>query len=247
MGVRAEPTGRALGQLLTDQCMNRSRGTLLRVTPLLAFALLAGAPACQHDTTTVFSPGLEPLGTDTVAPPNADGGDAYPETLVLTQGTQGDLGGSGYNYVVATGYVQAGINDVWAAFKIPNVVVDRHAINSYTVQNNVEKGYDVSFATDYTINNVITVSYTLTWREGAVAGTEGDPSQVSVVYEKTFGSSFVSIMAGSIELISVNAGVTELQFVQHMNATDTDSGTIASWTNELFASVVAQVHGKSLP
>ncbi len=186
------------------------------------------------------------LSPDPAPAPGADSG-AYPETVSIQQGTSGDLGSTGYNYVFATGYVDASINQVWAAFKIPNVVVDRHAISSYTVQENVEKGYDVSFLTAYTINNVLTVTYNLTWREGAVAGTESDPTHVSVVYEKTWGSSFVSLMTGSIQLVSVSPTVTELQFVQRMNATDTDSGTIASWTNELFSSVVAQVHGKPLP
>jgi hypothetical protein len=223
--------------------MNRSWGALARVASVAA--LVCGAPTvlgCQHDTTTTFPPGLEPLATDTVAPPGADGGDAYPEALTLTQGSESD-----YNYVFATGYVNASVEDVWAAFKIPNVVVDRHAISSYTVQNNVEQGYDVSFLTAYTINNIVTVQYNLTWREGVVAGTEGDPSQVSVVYEKTWGSSFVSLMEGSIQLVYVTPTVTELQFVQRMSATDTNSGTIASWTNEMFASVVAQVHGQPLP
>jgi hypothetical protein len=205
----------------------------------VAVMSLAG---CQHDETTAFPPGLAPLATDSVAPPAGDGGDAYPETVTITQGSDPN-----YNYVVATGYVDAPIETVWAAFKIPNVVVDRENITSYTVQENVETGYDVSFLTAYTINSIVTVQYDLTWREGVVAGTEDDPTQVSVVYEKTYGSSFVSLMQGSIELVSVSPNVTELQFVQYMSAQDTGSGNIASWTSELFASVVAQVHGQPLP
>jgi hypothetical protein len=91
------------------------------------------------------------------------------------------------------------------------------------------------------------VSFSVTWREGVVAGSEESPTQVSVVYEKTSGSSFVSLMEGSIQLISVTPGVTELQFAQRLNATDTDSTNIASWTNEMFLSVIAQVNGQPLP
>ncbi len=221
-----------------------------RVLPLVAMAAACSALGCQHDEITSFPPGLKPLPADAVppAPPGADGGDPYPETLApLVEGQVGDLGGAGYYYVEATGYVNAGIEDVWSAFKIPNVVVDRHNVSSYTVTNNVEKGYDVSFLTSYTDNNVVTVKFDLTWREGAVAGTEEAPTKVSVVYQKTAGSSFISLMQGSIELISVTPGVTELQYAQRMNAQSTDSGTIATWTNEMFNSVVAQVHGKPLP
>jgi hypothetical protein len=209
--------------------------------------LVAGAfgSACQHDTTTSFPPGLAPLAVDTVAPPSADGGDAYPEALSLVQGHD-DAGG--YDYVFAAGYVDASIETVWAAFKIPNVIVDRHDIDSYTVTNDVEKGYDVSFLTTYSRKaGPYNVVFDITWREGVVEGPESNPSQVSVVYEKTHGSSFVDLMKGSIELKSVTPNVTELQFVQRMNGTSTDSTTIATWTNALFASVVAQAHGKPLP
>jgi hypothetical protein len=203
------------------------------------------ALGCQHDTTTAFPPGLEPLAVDTVAPPSGDAGDSYPEELSLVQGH--DDGGN-YDYVFATGYVDASIETVWAAFKIPNVIVDRHNIDSYTVTDNVEKGYDVSFLTTYSKKaGPYNVVFDITWREGVVEGPESNPSQVSVVYEKTHGSSFVDLMKGSIELTSVTPSVTQLQFAQRMEGTSTDSGTIATWTNALFASVVAQAHGKPLP
>jgi hypothetical protein len=212
----------------------------------LLFASVAfSASGCQHDTTTTFPAGLQPLAVDTEAPPSADAGEAYPEELALTQGHD-DAGG--FDYVFATGYVDASIETVWAAFKIPDVVVDRHNIDSYTVTKNVEKGYDVSFLTTYSKKaGPYNVTFDLTWREGVVEGTESNPSGVSVVYEKTHGSSFIDMMKGSIELSAVTPNVTELQFVQRMNAMSTDSTAIATWTNALFASVVAQAHGKPLP
>jgi len=221
-------------------------GSAFFAPALAASALTLG---CEGSGTTVFAPGLDPIAQDSVPPPGADGGTQYPQTLALTQGTDGDLSGGGYNYVFASGYVDASIASVWAAFKIPNVVVDRHAITSYSVTNNVETGYDVSFLTAYSINAAptYTVTYNLTWREGVVGGTEANPSQVSVVYEKTSGTNYVTLMEGSIELISVTPTVTELQFAQRMNATDTTSATIAAWTNEMFASVIAQVNGQPLP
>jgi hypothetical protein len=129
-----------------------------------------------------------------------------------------------------------------------NVVVNRQAITSYTVTPNVEAGYDVSFLTSYSIvSGPVTVDFSITWREGVVSGTEAAPTQVSVVYEKTDGSSYVTLLEGSIELVSVTPTVTELQFAQRLNATQSGSDTIASWTNELFNSIVATVHGQPLP
>jgi hypothetical protein len=219
--------------------------TSLALTASFAFVFACGVAGCQHDTTTTFPAGLQPLTGDTEAPPAADGGNAYPEELALTQGHD-DTGN--FDYVFATAYVDAPIETVWSAFKDPDVVVDRHNIDSYTVTKNVEKGYDVSFLTTYSKKaGPYNVTFDLTWREGVVEGTESNPSGVSVVYEKTHGSSFIDMMKGSIQLTSVNPNVTELQFVQRMNAMSTDSSNIALWTNALFASVVAQVHGKPLP
>lgn len=211
--------------------------------PVLATCLVALVlAACQSQVTTPFPPGLKPLASDPVPAPEGDAGDPYPPTLDLQQGSNSD-----YNYVVATGYVDASIEDVWAAFKVGDVVADRHGVSSYTVTENVETGYDVSFRTSYTINNVETVTFELTWREGVVAGTEAAPTQVSVVYQKTEGSSFISLMEGSIELAAVTPAVTKLEFVQRMNAVQTSSSNIASWTNEMFESVIAHVHGQPLP
>ena len=209
---------------------------------LVALALAVLGACQQHDVATTFPSGLAPLETDSAPAPAPTPSNAYPETLNLQQGSD-DVS----DYVHATGYVDASIEDVWAAMKDPAVVVDRHNISSYTVDWNVEQGYDVSFRTDYTVNGIVTVQFDLTWRQGVVAGTESAPTQVSVVYEKTLGSSFVNLMKGSIELTSVSPNATELQFAQRLDATQTDSSNIAAWTNEMFASVVARVHGQALP
>jgi hypothetical protein len=214
------------------------RASAAAVVPFVLAALIA----CQHEETTTFPPGLAPLEPDPAPPPAATSTDQYPESLDLQQGSDAVS-----NYVHATGYVDAPIEQVWTAMKNPAVVVDRHNITSYTVDWNVETGYDVSFRTDYVVDGIVDVDFDLTWREGVYGGSEANPTVVSVVYQKTYGSSFVSYMAGSIELTAVNANVTELQFAQRMNATETDSNNIAAWTTEMFASIVATVHGQPLP
>lgn len=209
---------------------------------VVSFTALVSLAACQHAETTVFPPGLAPLEPDPAPPPAATSTNEYPESLDLEQGSDATS-----NYVHATGYVDAPIETVWAAMKNPAVVVDRHNINSYAVDWNVETGYDVSFRTDYVVDDIVTVDFDLTWREGVYGGTESNPTVVSVVYQKTYGSSFVSYMAGSIELTAVSENVTELQFAQRMNATETSSSNIAAWTSEMFASILATVHGQPLP
>src|SRR6185312_13733089 len=121
---------------------------------------------CQHDVQTSFPPGLSPLEDDPAPAPAATPTDPYPETIDVQAGNDGKS-----DYVHATGYVHASIEDVWAAMKDPAVVVDRHHVDAWSSTPNVETGYDVSFRTDYTVNNLVTVQFSLTWREGVVEGT----------------------------------------------------------------------------
>jgi hypothetical protein len=196
--------------------------------------------ACQHNVHTPFPPGLEPLEDDTAPAPAATSTDAHPEAINAVPGSDDTS-----NFVHATAYVHAPVADVWAAMKDPNVDVDRHHIDSYTIDTNVETGYDVSFRTNYTVHHIVTVQFSLTWREGVVSGTEAAPTEVSVVYKKTDGSSYINLMEGSIELSEVDANTTELQFAQRMDATNTDQNSILMWTNDMFASIVARAHGSA--
>jgi hypothetical protein len=218
----------------------RAFASLAGLAALLA--LPASLGACQHDVATSFPPGLAPLEPDSAPPPDPAAGDAHPETINAIPGTDDTS-----NFVHATGYVHASVADVWAAMQDPGVVVDRHNVDSYTVDWNVEPGYDVSFQTTYTVHHVVTVSFAITWREGLVEGTKDAPTAVSVVYEKTFGSSYINLMKGSIELTAVDATTTKLEFAQRMDATQTDQTTILVWTTGMFQSIVARVHGQPLP
>ena len=198
--------------------------------------------ACQSTESTRFPPGLEPLEPDNVAAPAPTGTDPYPETLALDQGMD-DVS----NYVHATGYVHGSVAEVWAAMQDPTVVVDRRKVSAYTATLDVEPEYDTSFVTHYTINQVVTVQFDVTWRMGVVSGSTTAPTQVSAVYQKTVGSSFIMMMHGSVELEEIAPGVTRLSYAQRMNAVSTSSMDIATWTMDMFTSIVARVHGQPLP
>jgi hypothetical protein len=209
----------------------------VRAWPRLQCAALSG---CYGNVATVYPPGLEPLETNEVPDPTAPG-DPHPETLVLRSGSLPD-----YDLVHARGFVKAPIETVWAAFQDPTVVVDRRNISSFTATVGVESGYDVSFRTHYVIHRIVTIEFELTWRESAVSGTHDKPMEVAVGYQKTWGSTLVDLMDGFI-VLSDEGDATEISFVQHMKATTTGPSDIASWTKDLFASVVARTHGQPLP
>lgn len=211
-------------------------------TRSLVFPSLLLCLSCAGNAATIFPAGLEPIEPDPTPPPQGTAADPYPETIQIESGhdTMG-------HYAYSTGYVHAPIAQVWAAFQDPMVVVDRRKITSFTVQTDVETGYDTSFRTHYVIVGVVTVEFELTWREGVVTGTTAAPTAVSIVYQKTWGSTFVTQMIGSIELEQVTPDVTKLSYAQRLNAAATTDGDIVSWTTDMFASVVARVHGMPLP
>jgi hypothetical protein len=204
-------------------------------------SLLAFGVSCSKDTATEFPPGLEPLEDVTTAPPAATPADPHPEAITVERGQDDST-----NFIHAAAYVHASVKDVWAALSDPDLIADRHHISSYTWEPAGEP-YDVSFVLHYTINNIVTVRFDITFREGVVEGTKDAPTAVSVVYAKTYGSNLVSIMKGSIEVTSVDAGTSRLLFAQHMAATQTSADNIELWTRDIFANVVARVHGQPLP
>jgi hypothetical protein len=209
------------------------RGGLCLLFPAALFG-------CYGNVTTTYPAGLSPLESNDVADPTAPG-DPHPEVLALRSGTVPD-----YDLVHARGFVKAPIETVWAAFQDPTVVVDRRNISSFTATVGVESGYDASFRTHYVIHRIVTLEFELTWRESAISGGRESPLAVAVGYQKTWGSTLVTLMQGFI-VLSDQGDATELSFVQHMKATATGPSDIASWTQDMFESVVARAHGRPLP
>ncbi len=206
---------------------------------LPTFAVCAGA--CSSDVGTGFPPGLAPIEDVGTLPPAGTAADPHPETLALDKGQDDDS-----NWVHAAGYVHASVKDVYAALATPDVVADRHNVTSYGSTMTVED-YEVSFRLHYKIDNIVTVEFDLTFREGRVTGSADAPTAASVVYAKTYGSNLVKMMRGSIEVTGIDDHTSELRFAQRMVATQTNEDNIAKWTESVFASVVATVHGQSLP
>jgi hypothetical protein len=197
---------------------------------------------CQTHTASQFPLGLEPVGENTAPPPAGSPDDPYPERQSMVMGERGDVA-----YVHARAFVRAPIARVWAAFRVPDVVVDRRGITRFTVTHDVEDGFDVSFRTRYTIEDVVTVQFDVTWRQSATEGTAAEPLRVAMKYQKTWGSSFIRRMTGSIELLAETDDVTSIAWVQELDAVRTGPEDVASWCRDMYANVLAHVRGEPLP
>ncbi|MBK8169183.1 MAG: hypothetical protein IPK60_02425 [Sandaracinaceae bacterium] len=211
---------------------------------LLPTLILAGLlAACDSDVATPFvEDAVEGFEQNTASLPEATADEPYPELLTLIQANSDP-----FDFVHARGYVHAPIARVWEAMKTPDVVADRRAVDEYSVTQDVEPEYVVSFRIRNVVHDFVTVEFENTWRQDVLEGTEDEPTQVVCNYKKTWGTSFIDLMEGSITLNVVTPDVTEFAIVQHLDATSADSDEIASASRDMYASVVAFVHDQALP
>ncbi|HTP50647.1 MAG TPA: hypothetical protein VMK42_08115 [Anaeromyxobacteraceae bacterium] len=232
----------------------------------LALTLLATA-ACGSRSATTFPPGISNnLLNDQInvawptCPPlsgSADGcasdSDLYPEYMATEiSGT-----GSGYGWAHGRGYLKSDISAVWNKLQLDQGVVQ---LSFYPERNqsscsagvDVEQGYDVSFETHETPNGAIQSHYdfAVTFREGVMEGSEAAPTEIGVVYEKTWGATSpgVQILVGSIVFAAVTTDVTSIEMIRHLEATDTNGGTqTLSWITDYYSALKADLAGTPPP
>lgn len=209
--------------------------------PLLVLAL--GLAACGGKSeTTEFPEGLEPLEDMKADYPDGRTGDSWPETLNVVSGDDED-----YAWSHACGYIAAPIAEVWAAFAEPDNVVDRRRVQEWDVTWDVEEGYDVSFELANTSYDIVTVEFDIDWREGVVDGTVDDPSTVGLRWQKVSGTDLIDLLEGSAVLQEMDDETTAVEMIEHLETIGSDSTDTEAYLSDLFASVVAVVHGEALP
>jgi len=196
---------------------------------------------CFRDIETVFPPGLEPLGEMRVE--NNNTGDSYLEELQLVAGIDEDI------WVHARGYIHSDVPTVWSALQAEEVFVDRRAVSAYSVEWNTEPEYEVSFTVSQTVEDIITVSYDVAYRHGRVGemNSEDEPEIVSIRFQKVFGTEIIEKMEGSIVLRTVDDGITEFLFQEHMMTPLPDTSDLESYVQDMYSEILLWVRGKALP
>lgn len=181
----------------------------------------------------------------------------------LTGSPSGDLAiplatNEGYGWAHGRGYLKYSMAEVWAVLQLPGVVqlsfYPEHAQSNCDAALNVEQGYAVSFETHEVPFGVIQSHYdfTVTFREGIMQGTAEAPTEIGVVYQKTYGATNpgVQVLAGSIifQTVPNEPNVTSIELIRHLQATDTDGGTqTLSWITEYYSAIVSVLSGVPVP
>jgi len=211
-----------------------------RVHVVAALSLLL--LGCGGNEATAFPPGLEPLEENTAVAPAAEDGQPHPERLNTLAGDRGT-----YEFAHARGFVHGTVAETWAALQMPEVVTDRRTVARYSFTHDVEEGYDVSFRVHNEVDDFITVTFEITWRQSVVEGMVDSPEVVAIRWQKTYGTTFITTIEGSMVLRAVDESTTELDVVEHIKAARDSAELARQYLLDVHASAVAVVHGQPLP
>jgi len=200
---------------------------------LLASFLLAG---CQDDISTPFPPGLEPFEDDAV-PGGLDG--TVAETLTTSSNS------NDFIHAYGRGYIFAPPATVFAAAHDPTVMIALCSTTTQTVTTGNEPEYDLSYLVHYFVDDILNVEWDDQWRGDVVVD---DPELVVIKHQKIQGSDFVRLSEGTIELLATDdPGITEVQFVEHLDAVSAGEGDVISGMQSNYDRLLAASHGSPAP
>jgi hypothetical protein len=199
----------------------------------LTLVLLA-ASGCNRNVSSPFSADVGPLPENNTAVPAVSSGDPYPEQLSFATGSTG-----GYDWAHGRAFVHAPLAAVWAGMQDPAVWRDP-TIASAEVTSVDATDESLTFVIDYVVHDLYTIEFDVTWLfEWVDAGDGG--AVVMGRYQKTFGSSFIDVMEGSVVAQEPVSGVTQVDLVGHLAAPETGAGNIESLFRDFYQQLLAVV------
>lgn len=207
---------------------------------LVAIAAVVALTGCFENVETEFPPGLEPWESPNEAPlPEPRDGDAHPEEITFVRKRWENNAVS----VHARAYVQADVATTFAAVRHPLAGADRRPSVTFTYEEGVDPEYEYSHRSHLVIPDIITVEMELTWRSGVVEGTAEQPTITATRWQKTWGSSVIGLLEGSVVCRRVTDDVTELQIQYHLNAFGQGYETVEDYLTKYYASILLLAHG----
>jgi len=214
---------------------------MLRTLALLS--LLAALTACGGSTEAPFPEGVAPWTANTAPAPAPLPDEPYPEVLSTVSGEDADG-----HWIHARGYLHADAATVWTGLQDPAVMADRRGVDSWAPRWDVEPGFDVSVAIDNVVNDVITLSWTNTWRQSLVDGDADKPVLIGARYQKTDGSSLIALLRGSVVLRQTDQlNRTEIELMEQLSAPLVTDDDLRCYQQDLFDELALAARGEPLP
>ena len=215
-----------------------------------ATILLALAAGCGKNQVEDFpvSVGFQPLESivDSALPPAASGTDLHPEGLGAIMAPAE----SGHFTSHARGYIHAPLARVYQALHDPASSYIHNSNNAPRLDNVPgnpfigEEPFPISFRVRYSNATVVgDVKFDVTYRAGPLQGTDAAPVVVGQRYQKTWGTSNIRVMAGSLVATAVDGApdVTEVEMIAWLDATTQHQSDCDGTLRDLFGDLVAVV------
>ena len=194
--------------------------------------------ACQDNVATPFPPGLEPLEDNVVADATGE-----PTEILRSKNGGGDL-----INVHGRGYVVIAPAALWALTKQPAAMMARCSTDEQQITAENAAAYEFSFLVHYIVRDVLTVEWDDQWRYGVVDGSIDAPVLGMIRHQKTQGSDFISVSEGTVQVLATaDADVSELAFVEHLDAVSGDSDDVLAGMQHNYDALVALAHGAPIP
>ena len=201
---------------------------------VIAFSSAVALAACNESTE--YPPGLEPLEANTAPDP------AGVDQIAIVPGDTPD-----YAFAHGRAWIAAPAAAVWAAIKDPEVIVSWRQTDRHVATPTPDPMYELRFELHYEVDDIITVAWDEDWRYGTLAGTPEAPELALARYQKVYGTVYIDLIEGELEVVPLDASTTELAMIEHVDASQGGSAEITTTMNDRFASVLARVRGLPLP
>jgi hypothetical protein len=194
--------------------------------------------ACQDNIATPFPEGLEPFEDNLVAP-QPEG----PFVEVLRTATSN----KDYIRVYARGFVLVPPAVMWEVAKSPEPNKSTCKTDEQHVTERNEPEYEYSFLLHYVVHDFLTVRWDDQWRFGTVEISETE-SIGMIRHQKVQGSDFIRLSEGTIQVLATaDPGVTELAFVEHLDAVAATTADVLQGVGHNYNALVATAHGRPIP
>ena len=205
------------------------------------FVVACGEPT-ERDAINAVEP-LEPNLAPAVEPV---GEERYPEG-VLSMVCGEEQSEPSYHWCHARGFVHAPIADVFKTTRNVDVNVDRREIDTWVRRTDENPDADFSYFVDVELFNIISVEYTLKYGHNVEKGTLEEPELTWCLFDLTQASSVLEILRGSIVLRKIDDDITEYEYIEHLKAPLRDTEQVENTMRDIYADVLAHVHGEPLP
>lgn len=232
---------RELGRRLARLSAVAVIGLAMATSAASGCALLLATSGCGGDVPRGGGALITPLEQTNLAP-SPTGAEPYPEAIATVKGDREE-----HAWAHGRAFIRAPLPRVWAALQDPDVCVDRREVTTWTVARDVDAAVPVSFRVHNVVKSFLTVEFDSLWRQSAVEGTREAPSLVVARAEVTGGTPFITVLADSVVLRSVDANTTAVELIRHRKSLSGGAKDAEQYLRDLYASLRAKTRGEALP